>query len=142
MAYITTDDLKQYLDQDEIAALRRDYEDDGVDKMPSAITAAENFVADKLAQMYDIRSELGKTGTSRNTTLLGIIAHIAIWNLCATFPTVQIDSKRHYHYEEALKLLEEIEKGKLLAAYLPQWPSEPRRGNVVWGSNTQFDQIY
>jgi hypothetical protein len=139
MAYVTTDDLKQYLDQQEIEALRRDYEDDGIDKLPQAITYAENYVADRLAQMYDIRSELAKAGTSRNTTLQGIIAHIAIWNLCASFPTVQLDGKRHYHYDQALAMLAEIEKGKLLAAYLPAWPQEPRRGEVVWGSNENID---
>lgn len=142
MAYLTTEDLKTFLDQQEIEALRRDYEDDGTDKLPSAISYAQNYVRDRLAQMYDIHSELGKTGSGRNSTLQEIIAHIAIWKLCATFPTVQLDGKRHYHYQEALSQLAEIEKGKLLAAYLPHWPSEPRRGDAVWGTNTSLDLIF
>lgn len=137
--YITTDDLKAFLDEGELAAIRRDYEMDGVDKLHSGIEYAEGYVHDRLALIYDINSELGKTGSSRNKTLQEIIIHISIWKLCVTFPTVQLDGKRHYMYEQAMKHIDEIEKGKLLASYLPQWPTKPRRSEVVWGSNKNFD---
>lgn len=114
MAYITTDDLKTFLDEREIAALKRDYETDGEDKLPDGITYALNYVADRIGNRYDMSAEYAKTGTARSTTLIEAIAHIAIWKMAATFPTVQLDGKRHYNYEDALKTITKIERGEML----------------------------
>lgn len=140
MAYLTPDDLRTFLDEREIAALKRDYEVDGTDKMPIGIDYALNYVRDRIGARYDMTAEYAKTGEARSSTLLEIIAHIAIWKLAATFPTVQLDGKRHYNYEEALRDLARIESGKLLST-LPLIENTTV-GEVVHGTSTNFDVIY
>lgn len=140
MAYLTSDDLKTFLDESEIKAIKRNYETDTIDKLPIGISYAEAYVKDRIGNRYDMAVEYAKTGASRNTTLLEILAHIAIWKLCATFPTVQLDGKRHYNYEQALNDLKRVEKGELLSS-LPL-VSGSTVGEVVYGTNTEFDVNY
>lgn len=139
MAYLTSDDLNTFLDEREQAAIKRDYEVDGTDKMPIGINYALNYVKDRLGSRYDMAAEYAKTGSNRNTTLLEILAHIAIWKLAATFPTVQLDGKRHYNYEEALKNLALAEKGQLLNS-LPVLSAES--GVPAWGVSESTEIIY
>lgn len=136
MAYLTIDDLKVFLDQNEINALKRATETDQVDKLPTGIQYAENYVSDRIGTRYDMAVEYAKTGTARSTTLLEILAHIAIWKLAATFPTVQLDGKRHYNYEQALSDLTKIEKGQLLAG-LPA--KDTAVGVPSYGTATDLD---
>ena len=139
MSYITTNDLNLFLDEREIAALKRDKETDGTDKIPVGISYAENYVKDRLSNRYDIGAEYAKTGDKRNTTLLEVLAHIAIWKLCATFPTVQLDNKRHYNYEQALNDLKQIAKGDL-CTNLPI--NDPTASTPIFGTSTNFDVNY
>jgi hypothetical protein len=141
MAYLTSDDLKTFLDDKELAAIKRDYEKDNTDKLPIGISYAENYVKDRLAHRYNIAAEYAKTGADRSTTLIEVLAHIAIWKLCATFPTVQLDGKRHYNYEKALEDLNTIAKGSLLST-LPALTVETQAGAVVYGQSTETDLIY
>lgn len=140
MSYLTSDDLKTFLDEREIAAVKRDYEVDGADKLPVGINYAENYVKDRIGKRYDMAAEFAKTGSERSTTLLEILAHIAIWKLAATFPTVQLDGKRHYNYEEAMKNLAKVESGQLLTE-LPKITGTTA-GEVVFGISTNTDVIY
>ena len=139
MAYLTSEDFNQFLDERELATIKRDYELDGIDKLPVGINYAMNYVADRLGNRYNMATEYAKTGTNRNTTLLEILAHIAIWKLTATFPTIQLDGKRHYFYEEALKNLSRAERGQLLTG-LPLKDAEA--GTAVWGTSTETETIY
>jgi hypothetical protein len=140
MSYLTSDDLKGFLDEREITAIKRDYETDHVDKMSAGIQYAENYVSDRLSHRFDMPAEYAKTGGQRSTTLLEIIAHIAIWKLAATFPTVQLDGKRHYFYEQALTDLDKIATGKL-STTLPVL-STTAGGPVVYGSSIDTDINY
>lgn len=139
MSYLTSDDLKTFLDERELATIKRDYETDGIDKLPVGISYAENFVSDRLGNRYDMATEYAKTGIDRNSTLLEILAHIAIWKLTSTFPTVQLDGKRHYFYEEALKNLTLAERGGLLTGL----PIKDETGKaVIWGYVQGSEVIY
>lgn len=140
MSYLTSHDLKTFLDEREIAAIKRDYEVDGTDKLPVGINYAENYVKDRIGKRYDMAAEYAKTGSDRSTTLLEILAHIAIWKLAATFPTVQLDGKRHYNYEEAMKNLAKVESGQLLTE-LPTITGTTS-GDIVFGTSTNTDVIY
>lgn len=142
MAYLTQDDLMGVLDERELAAIKRDYETDNIDKLPIGITYAENYVKDRIGSRYDMATEYAKTGEDRSTTLLGIISAIAIWKLAVSFPTIQLDGKRHYEYEQALKDLTDITKGTLLYEVLAQPATPIDEGLPVWGSNTNDEIIY
>ena len=141
MSYLTETDLRQFLGQNELAALKRDYENDGVDKLPISIRYAEDYVAARLRSSFDIETELQKTELDRSTTLLEILAHIAIWKLAATFPTVEIDGKRHYFYEMALEQLKDIEAAKILLE-LPEISEEIKIDTIRYGTNTDLDIKY
>ena len=139
MAYLTTEDLKVFLDEREIAALKRDFENDQTDKLAVGIDYATNYITDRLGTRYDMATELAKTGADRSTTLLEVMSHIAIWKMAATYPTVQLDGKRHAFYQEAMENLTRIEKGKLLAGL----PVESATvGQPVWGVSTDSELIY
>lgn len=139
MAYLLTTDLKGFLDERELAALKRDYEADGTDKLLIGITYAENYVADRLGAIFSISAEYAKSGTARSTTLLEILAHIAIWKVAATFPTITLEGKRFYFYETALKDLDKIARGELAVNLSPltETPSVIR-----WGESTETEIIY
>jgi len=137
MSYLTTSDLKTFLDEQELQAIRRDYETDGIDKLPIGISYAENYVKDRIGTIYDMAVEYAKTGADRSTTLLEIIAHIAIWKLAATFPTVQLDGKRYANYEQALNDIKEILAGRLLSTLTTVTTST--QGVSSWGSSTELD---
>ena len=139
MAYLTTEDLKVFLDEREIAALKRDFEADEVDKLAVGITYATNYITDRLGTRYDMTTELAKIGTARSTTLLEVITHIAIWKMAATYPTVQLDGKRHAFYQEAMDNLTRIEKGQLLAGLPVESAST---GQPTWGVSTNSEVIY
>jgi hypothetical protein len=139
--YLTTADLNTFLDDREIAAIKRDYEADGVDKTPIGINYAESFVNDRLSSRYDMDIELSKALGDRSSTLMEIIAHIAIWKLAATFPTVQLDGKRHYNYQTALDNLALISNGKLLTS-LPPLRSGEAGNAAIYGQSTETEVIY
>lgn len=140
MSYITTIDLSAFLDEREMAALKRDYERDQVDKMAAGIAYAMNYVRDRLS-VFDIDAEFVKTSTARSTTLIEIITHIAIWKLAATFPMVQLDGKRHAFYEGALEDLKRIAKGEIIIADLPLKDSDIQPSAAQWGYTTETENI-
>lgn len=140
MSYITTTDLKAFLDEREIAALKRDYEADQVDKTQQGIDYAMTYVQDRLGA-FDLQAEYAKEGTERSSTLMEIIAHIAIWKLAATFPMVQLDGKRHAFYEEALENLKRIARGELLITSLSLKPAGAIPADVRWGVSTETENI-
>lgn len=137
MSYLTTEDLKTFLDERELEAIRRNYEQDGTDKLPVGIGYAENYLKDRIGTRYDMAVEYAKTGADRSTTLLEILSHIAIWKLAASFPTIQLEGKRHYNYEQALSDITKILKGELLTT-LPTVTTSTN-GAVVWGSTDGLD---
>jgi hypothetical protein len=139
--YLTTEDLNTFLDEREIAAIKRDYEADQVDKIPVGISYAENYVKDRLCSRYNMEIEYGKPLGEKSSTLMEIIAHLAIWKLAATFPTVQLDGKRHFNYQTALDNLELIAKGKLLTS-LPTLRPEQMGNAAIYGQSTETDVIY
>lgn len=141
MSYITKDDLKAFLDEREIAALKRDYEKDEVDKTETGIGYAMNYVKDRLA-VFDVDTEYLKTGEDRSTTLMEIICHIAIWKLAATFPMVQLDGKRHAFYESALEDLKKVAKGEIVIDSLAlKAVDSPIPSSVVWGVSDATENI-
>jgi len=143
MAYLTIQDLATFLDENEIQALQRDTENDGENKIPSGISYAENYVKDRISHVYDMATEYAKTGDNRSTTLLEILAHLAIWKLAASFPLVQIDGKRHYNYEQALADLKDIAAGRLLSEHLPKLSDETENaGTIRSGNSSENELIY
>lgn len=112
--YITSDDLKAILTEDEIITLQRKDETDEQDKTSLALNTSENYIRDSLGSKYDIDKELARTGANRKQTLVNIALHIAVWELCQAFPFVTLDDKRHYNFETAKADLERIRQGKLL----------------------------
>jgi hypothetical protein len=142
--YLTIDDLKTFLDENEILALQREYEADGIEKIPQGIEFAEQYVRDRLNSIYNMDAELSKTGNSRSKTLLEIIAHIAIWKLAIVYPTVQVDSKRNYNYEDAMKNIDLIAKGQLLTNLpaIADSGTDQKPGGIRYGFSTETEIIY
>jgi hypothetical protein len=113
MAYITENDIKNFLYSQDVAELDRS--DEGIANfIGTAISYAENYVRDRAGSMYDLDVEFQKSGDERKTTLIEIIAHLAIWKLCLVSPLVDAEGKKHYNYEWALDQLKLIERGSLL----------------------------
>lgn len=138
MSYITENDLKTFLDEREINALKRDDEKDEVNKIDTGISYALSYVKERLAA-FDVDQEYNKTGEERSKTLMEIIIHIAIWKLAATFPFVQIDGKRHAFYEEAMENLKRIAKGEIIIGTLRSKAVVVNQSEAYWGVSEQTE---
>lgn len=81
---------------------------------------AESEIESYLSQRYHIRPELEKVGSERHKLLLQVARDLAIWHLYQLAETIPV--KVLTRYEQAIRLLEDFQKGK---AVLPGVPSAP-----------------
>lgn len=86
---------------------------------------AESEIESYLAQRYHIRPELEKEGTARHKLLLQIARDIATWHLYQLAETIPV--KILERYKEAIRLLNDIAKGKIIMPGVPSAP-EPEPG--------------
>ena len=112
MAYITKDDLKNFLYSEDIEQLDRS--DELSNFIEAGIGFAESYLKDRIGNIFDLDTEFQKSGDERSNTLIEVISHIAIWKLCLSSPLVDTEGKKHFNYEWALEQIKLIEQGKLL----------------------------
>lgn len=85
----------------------------------NAVAEMESY----LAQRYNIRPELEKTGDLRNQLLVQIARDIAIWNLYQHAET--IPNKVVKRYEEAKDYLRDLAKGDIILPGVGSAPKPP-----------------
>ncbi len=134
--YITETDLLQYLDEQDLSATGQS------SNIIPAINYACNLVKDRIGHVYDITAEFALTGANRSSTLVDLIADIAVWKLCKPFPMVQTDGKKHTLFQDALKRLDDIEKGKLTAGLIRLTDDNGGSKTIAWGTQENFDIKY
>lgn len=97
---------------------------------------AESEMEGYLAQRYDIRPELEKTGDARHKFLMQLCVSIAIWNLYQRAET--IPNKVVKRYDDAIKSLRDMAKGLIVmpgVASAPQpEPGTPNGDQIGHGS--------
>ena len=134
--YINETDLLQHLDTDDLTATGE------TSSIDSSITYACNLVKDRLGHVYDIVAEYSKTADARSSTLVDVIADIAVWKLCKPFPMVQTDGKKDTLFQDELKRLDDIEKGKLTAGLTRLTDDNGGSKTITWGIQENFDLKY
>lgn len=96
---------------------------------------AESEIESYLAQRYYIRPELEKIGDTRHKLLLQIARDIAIYHLYQLAET--IPAKVVKRYDDAIRLLEDIAKGKIIMPGVPSAPpaeeGTPSADGIGWG---------
>ncbi len=99
---------------------------------------AESEIESYLAQRYYIRPELEKNGDARHKLLLQIARDIAIYHLYQLAET--IPAKVVKRYDDAIRLLQEIAKGKIIMPGVPSAPlpeeGTPAGDGIGWGGRT------
>lgn len=132
---LTRDDFKTHLYPELIEAIERDDET----KLETAIKAS-NLLAKGYMSRFDKAALFEATGTNRDELLLMILKDLAVWNfIIIANPNISVEFHRE-RYEDAIKLLEKIQSGKMVP---DGWPpavtpenhdtffhvsSNPRRG--------------
>jgi len=134
--YINETDLLQHLDSDDLIVTGAN------SNIDPAINYACNLVKDRLGHVYDITAEFAKTSDLRSSTLVDVIADIAVWKLCKPFPMVQTDGKKYTLFQDALKRLDDIEKGKLTAGLTRLTDDNGGSKTIAWGTQENFDSKY
>ena len=86
---------------------------EGNDILNDAIVDALAIVTDRLGSKYDLDTELAKTGTERNRSLLRWITTLALYIFYARIPDEEVPERVIKDYDDTNKLLERIQDGKL-----------------------------
>lgn len=73
---------------------------------------AIGIITDMISGLYDIETELTKTGDERHRSLLQWIVSIAVYNLYAHIPDNEVPERVIKDYDDTLKTLDDIAKGK------------------------------
>ena len=113
MSYVTETDLDRFLTSDQKTTLER-----SGTVIDTELEAAESYVNERLNYKYDMITEFAKTGSDRSTTLIEIIAIIAIYKLSIPFDMLDQEGKFYEQYTRVLDMLMQIERGDLLSDYL------------------------
>ena len=118
MAYISETDLNLYVTEDQLERFKRIDESTGIDYLTKAIEESENYVKRRLNYKYDMDTELAKTGSDRDQTLIRIICVIALYNLSIPFELHDEAGKYYEQYQRALDDVMKMENGTLLSDVL------------------------
>ncbi len=81
------------------------------------INTALSNIKSRLIRYYDIDAEFAKTGQDRNALLVNIAKDLAIYYLYSSLDA--INNIRVKRYDEAVKLLNEIQQGKTTLSGVP-----------------------
>lgn len=107
------------------------------------INEALSYIQSKLSVKYDIETEFQKTGAERNNLLLKFAKDIAIYYLYDLPET--IPDKRVKAYDDAVKFLDDVVKGKALLVGIPKAVIDLEDeqanlgGTIAYGSNRKRD---
>lgn len=108
MDFLTTADMA--------AKLRTNRLNQITDNDPTILTSAESkaiaMVIDSTNQWYDINSELSKTGTDRNHTLVRLLTDITTYFIYDRIPDTQVPDRVIKNYDDAREDLKRIEDRK------------------------------
>lgn len=133
MAFINKTDLTRYLELETIDQLT-----DGTDSIvDEAILDAEERIKEKISPRFDMTTELAKTGTDRNRSLMKHCISLAIFNL---FQRVHIDvlpEGRENAYAEAEKWLDDVYMGKVNVELATVDETNEKGWPIRWGSQTK-----
>lgn len=135
MAFIDLSDLQDYMEADEIDQIT-----DGDNTIiEEIISDAEEFVAEKLRNRYQIENEFQKTGTDRNGQLKKQTVAIALMYVSERIPTNFSSEARVEAYERAEKWLKEVSSG-MRQVTLEEIDSENQTGfSIRWGSGSKTE---
>jgi phage gp36-like protein len=143
MAYITKSDLLKHISLEDIETLDRIDETETPDLLiGEAIADAEAFINSSIGRLFDLQAEFAKTGTDRSRILVNIGCHLATWNLCNSYITVQAsnDDKKYVLYKDALEFLDQVKNGQLDAGLEKIAPESP--GTIAFGFSEKTEIIY
>lgn len=138
MAFIAKADLQKLIKADMLTALL-----DGDDTVVA--TAADEAIAkakEMLSGVYDMDTELAKTGSNRHDLLLTYCIDIAIYNVWRYVDPMAIPKYRVDHYKEAIDWLKGVMKGDYATSLATSTESDESGGPVIFGSNTARDNQY
>jgi phage gp36-like protein len=131
--YITYEDLKTGINEETLAVITRNQ-----NNAAQAIREAEAEVRTYLCVRYDIDAELRRTGDSRDATVFRLVRDIALYRCYAISNPTSMPEIRRQNYEDALKLLRDIQGERASLSGLTRLDSGSQGSNYVkYGGNTK-----
>ena len=131
MAFLLKADLLRYIDLSTLDQLT-DGDDTIVDE---AILDVEERIREKISQRVDTDSELTKTGTSRNRSLLAHSINLAIYYLFKRLYTDVLPEGRVQGMEDAEQWLTDIAEGNISVLMDKQDEANQQGWSIRWGSD-------
>ncbi|HBX44468.1 MAG TPA: DUF1320 domain-containing protein [Porphyromonadaceae bacterium] len=129
MSYVTIDEIKTHLYQEQINVITNG--DDTI--LQSAIDAALAEAKGYL-RAYDISGEFEKEGNRRNSLLVIFLKDIAVWhfvNICNVNTDLGLRMER---YKRAIDWLKSVQKGDVTPDLEPL-PNDKQTGIILFNSN-------
>lgn len=120
MQFLTKDDFLSRLHPDVLAQITGG--DDT--KMEAPEADAIGTVTDMLSGMYDIATELAKTGSERHNSLRQWTLALALYFLYAHIPDNEVPERIIKDYDDTLQTLSEVAKGKRPTTLIPVTDAE------------------
>jgi hypothetical protein len=113
-------------------------------KLSDSEALAIGFVQGKLSSRYDLATELGRTGESRNLNLVRWMVFLTVYYLYNTVQDLDIPERVRLNYEDVSKEIVRIASGKEATDLkgiatgegvktLFQWGSSPKRSHNPFG---------
>lgn len=138
--FLTSTDFKETI-KDEILI---DIQDGDTQALPESIESAVDIVSGFLNGIYDTTEIFNKTGTARNKTIVAITLDIALYRLHKRTNPRQIPEIRRIAYEDALTMLEKIQKRMVNPVGLPAYVNEDGDPETIsrFGSNRKMNHFY
>lgn len=111
-------------------------EGDDTNRTTAELTA-QSKIESYLRMRYNVATVFAATGTDRNPIIVQFMVDITLYLLHKRINPNQIPTLRMDEYDEAIKWLEMVSKGKL-SPDLPELPNDEGNSGVVsYGSNTK-----
>lgn len=127
MIFLIKTDIEERLTANILSQITRD--DDSL--IDSAEATAIGTVTDMLSGMYDLVTELEKTGADRHQNFKTWLVSLSVYQLYAHTPDEQVPERVLKDYDDTLNLITKIAQGKLPTTLTPRLNEDETTKRVV-----------
>jgi phage gp36-like protein len=135
MSFIQSNDYDATIHAEILTAITRNNPDVIADCEETAIEDVKGY----LSSRYDVDEIFSQTGSNRHKIIIQYVKDIAVYRMHIAHNPVKMPESRVVIYEQTVKALENIQKGRINPVGLPLLPGENNSNTnyIKFGSNTK-----
>jgi len=127
MIFLTKTDIEQRLTDNILSQITGN--DDSL--LDNAEATAIGTVTDMLNGLYDIQTELCKSGADRHINLKTWLVSLSVYHLYSHIPDNEVPERVLKDYDDTLNILSKLAQGKLPTTLKPQFNDDETTKRVV-----------